>query len=240
MKGNIISVVMLLLAGTLTAQTKVSGIVTDVKGEPVPGANILLLNTYDGSTSDAEGRFSFTTSVQGVQTLVVKFIGFKEFRQVLSYILKPVDKDELKAALQKFKSWQGTTGHSEVASNINRVVQLLTKKYKERFVIKVGEHLRTIDTTEILFFYSAEKATFCTTKDNRNYILDFTLDQLEMMLNPDDFFRINRKYIVRSAALKDIISHTNSRLKLTLKGSDDNDIIVARERVQAFRNWLDR
>jgi len=83
MKGNIIIVLLLLLAGTLAAQTKISGTVTDAKGEPVPGANILLLNTYDGTTSDAAGKFEFQTLETGIQTLVVKFIGFKEFRQTL-------------------------------------------------------------------------------------------------------------------------------------------------------------
>ncbi len=83
MKANIISVLLLLLAGTLAAQTKISGIVTDAKGEPVPGANIILLNTYDGTTSDASGEYEFVTSEIGIQTLVVKFIGYKEFRQTL-------------------------------------------------------------------------------------------------------------------------------------------------------------
>lgn len=83
MKGNIISVLLLLLTEILVAQTRISGTVTDAKGEPIPGANILLLNTYDGTTSDASGKFDFTTSEAGIQTLVVKFIGFKEFRQTL-------------------------------------------------------------------------------------------------------------------------------------------------------------
>jgi DNA-binding LytR/AlgR family response regulator len=78
------------------------------------------------------------------------------------------------------------------------------------------------------------------TDDNRNFILDYTLEQLEEMVDPNTFFRINRKYLVRSSAIQDIITHSNSRLRLVLKASQDSDIIVARERVQDFRNWLDR
>jgi DNA-binding LytR/AlgR family response regulator len=117
---------------------------------------------------------------------------------------------------------------------------VLTKRYKTRFVIKVGEHLRTVEVDQILFFHSQEKTTFCVTQDKRSLILDYTLEQLEEMMNPAQFYRINRKYLVSAGAIHDIISFTNSRLKLVLKGSQDNDIIVARERVQDFKAWLDK
>jgi len=104
----------------------------------------------------------------------------------------------------------------------------------------VGEHLRAIETQDILFFFSLEKTTFCQTKEGRKFILDFTLDQLEGLLSPERFFRINRKYIVAVDAINDMVNFTNSRLKLILKTSNEDDIVVARERVQGFKNWLDR
>jgi DNA-binding LytR/AlgR family response regulator len=159
----------------------------------------------------------------------------------IDYILKPVDKDELRAAMQKLEARvQSATGTKQLLDNIEQAVQMLTKKFRTRFVIKVGEHLRTIEVDQIRYFYSQDKATFCVTTENRNFILDYTLEQIEEMLNPDEFYRINRKYFVRSSAIQDIISYTNSRLRLVLKGSEDGDIIVARERVQHFREWLDR
>lgn len=82
--------------------------------------------------------------------------------------------------------------------------------------------------------------TFAQLTDGRKHILDFTLEQLEGMVNPADYFRINRKYMIHSKSILDMISYTNSRLKLRLQGSDDSDIIVARERVQEFKDWLDR
>lgn len=160
----------------------------------------------------------------------------------IDYILKPVDKLELQSALNKLKNLSGTppSNQKDILSNIGQAVEMLLKKYKTRFVVKVGEHLRTIDVASIRYFFSQEKTTFCVTDDNRNHILDYTLEQLEEMLDPAEFFRINRKYFVRSNAIQDIINYTNSRLKLILKGSQDNDIIVARERVQEFKSWLDR
>lgn len=159
----------------------------------------------------------------------------------IDYILKPVDREELNSALEKLKNLSGNkTRQDDILSNISQALELMRKRYKTRFVVKVGEHLRTIEVDTILYFFSQDKTTFCVTDDDRTHVLDYTLEQLEEMLDPEAFFRINRKYLVRSSAIQDIISYTNSRLRLVLKGSTDNDIIVARERVQQFRNWLDR
>lgn len=159
----------------------------------------------------------------------------------IDYLLKPVDGDELNAALTK---WQTLTAQpaapAKMMESIAYAMQMLTKKYKERFVVKVGEHLRALEVSEIGFFFSQEKTTFAQTADHRKHILDFTLDQLDELLDPRHFFRINRKYIVSMPAIVDMVSYTNSRLKLKLRGTDDNDIIVARERVQEFKDWLDR
>ncbi len=159
----------------------------------------------------------------------------------IDYILKPVDKSELAAAFAKLKGFSnGTHDSQNLLANIEQAMQMLTKKHKTRFIIKVGEHLKTIEVDSILYFYSQEKTTFCHTSEKRDHILDYTLDQLEEMLDKNQFFRINRKYIVHSKAIQDIINYTNSRLRLVLKNSTDNDIIVARERVQEFKEWLDQ
>jgi len=159
----------------------------------------------------------------------------------IDYILKPVDKDELQQAFGKLKSLSNNPTHAQnLLSNIEQAMQMLTKKHKTRFVIKVGEHLKTIEVDNILYFFSQEKITFCTTLEKRDHILDYTLDQLEEMLDKGQFFRINRKYIIHAKSIQDIINYTNSRLRLVLKNCADSDIIVARERVQEFKDWLDQ
>jgi DNA-binding LytR/AlgR family response regulator len=158
----------------------------------------------------------------------------------IDYILKPVDKEEFVQAIAKFRASNGKPTDQGVLENIQEVVRMLTKKYKTRFVIKVGEHLRTIEVNNVLYFYSQEKTTFCCTDDGRKHILDYTLEDLEEMVDPVVFFRINRKYLVSASSFTDIIHYTNSRLKLVLKGSSDNDVVVAREKVQEFKTWLDR
>ena len=158
----------------------------------------------------------------------------------IDYILKPFDKEELQQALQKYNRMTSASKPSVMMESIGYAMQMLTKKYKQRFVLKVGEHLKSVEVNEIFFFFSLEKTTFCQTKDGRKHILDFTLDQLDGLLDPARFFRINRKYIVAVDAIQDMVSYTNSRLRLVLKTSDDKDVIVARERVQEFKEWLDR
>jgi DNA-binding LytR/AlgR family response regulator len=159
----------------------------------------------------------------------------------IDYILKPLDKDEVAAAFKKYENLTGQApSRDKVIESIGAAMQMLTKRYKERFVLKVGEHLRSVEVNDILYFNSLEKTTFAVANDGRKHILDFTLDQLEALLDPSRFFRINRKYIVSVDSIRDMISHTNSRLKLLLKSSDDDDIIVARERVQEFKDWLDK
>lgn len=159
----------------------------------------------------------------------------------IDYILKPVDKTEVESAIKKFNALiNKDSQQAKLISSIGEAMKMLTQKFKTRFVVKVGEHLRTIEVTDVQYFFSQDKTTFCVTNEGRNLILDYTLEQLEEMLDPERFYRINRKYLIASDAIRDIISYTNSRLKLVLKSSQDNDIIVARERVQDFKNWLDR
>lgn len=160
----------------------------------------------------------------------------------VDYILKPIDKDELGQALLKFKSMQGKPAPSqpEVIENLEEVVRMLTRKFKTRFMIKVGEHLKTVDVASILYFFTQDKATFCVTADNRKLVLDYSIEDLEDIMDPQLFFRINRKYMVSAGAITDIVQYTNSRLKLVLRNCVDQEVIVAREKVQEFKSWLDR
>jgi DNA-binding LytR/AlgR family response regulator len=159
----------------------------------------------------------------------------------IDYILKPVDKNDVETALQKLDTLTQRRNNSEqLLTSIGDAVRMLTRQFKTRFMIKVGEHLKSIEVSDVLWFFSLEKTTFARIADGRQHIIDFSLDHLENILNPNQFFRINRKYIVSASSIQDMVSYTNSRLKLVLKGSDDSDVIVSRDRVQEFKDWLDR
>mgnify|MGYP001034947290 CR=1 FL=1 len=157
----------------------------------------------------------------------------------IDYLLKPIDADELVNAVDKYKNFQVLTKNQ--GFNIEQIKELISplqKNYKKRFTVKIGQHLKMISTKSIECFYSENKATNIHTIDNRNYLIEDTLEQLEAKLQPDIFFRVSRKYFVNINAIKDIISYSNSRLKIILQSYNESEIIVSRERVKDFKNWL--
>jgi DNA-binding LytR/AlgR family response regulator len=161
----------------------------------------------------------------------------------MAYLLKPVKKEELLASIEKFKAspyFEGNRFAQEQRFALDQVQQILTKQYKKRFLIKSGLHIRTIPVEDILYFYSLDKATYAVGTTGKTHLFDHTLEQLEKLLDPGQFFRINRKYIVSVPALADIITYSNYRLKLILRNCTDGDILVSREKMQGFKEWLDR
>ena len=155
----------------------------------------------------------------------------------IDYLLKPVEEERLRKAIVKTKMFTPALALEKLLS-----ISLATsaKTFKTRFMVKVGDKIKSIPVEDILAFYSLEKATYLHTTSNRDYCIDYSIDQLETLLDPEHCFRINRKYIVSILACTNILAWTNSRLRLKIDGISDDDIIVARERVQDFKVWLDR
>lgn len=160
----------------------------------------------------------------------------------IDYLLKPIGWEDLEAAFHKFKSQTAKVpAPSPVTIEIlDKVKEMMRKPYKTRFVIKVGDHLKSIPVEDILFFYSLDKGTYLCTNDFKNYLVDYSLDHICEMVDEQRFFRINRKYILSNQSIADIVVYSNSRLKIKLKKPDEDSIIVSREKVQDFKDWLDR
>jgi len=160
----------------------------------------------------------------------------------VDYLLKPIKEEELKNAMNKYADRTSNFGEMKFIDEetIRQLFQSINKsKYKERFVVKIGEHIKTLTTGDILFVESKEKTTFVKTKDLKTFIIDYTLDQLSDLLDPSEFFRINRKYIISLHSFDDIIAWSNSRLRVCLKGDNTMNAIVAREKVADFKKWLE-
>ncbi|MEN8226869.1 MAG: LytTR family DNA-binding domain-containing protein [Bacteroidota bacterium] len=155
----------------------------------------------------------------------------------IDYLLKPIEEERLKQAIQKSRQFTTQIDLDGLFKLTNLAPQ---KKTKSRFMVKVGEKIKSIVIDDIKAFYSYEKATYLQTKSGRNYIIDYSLDELQLLLDGDRFFKINRKYIVSLEACTHIFAWSNSRLKLDIEGIDDDHIVVAREKVQEFKQWLDR
>lgn len=154
----------------------------------------------------------------------------------IDYLLKPIRKPDLEVALTKFGNiWQPNKSQEKIISQLKKVGQ---KDSKERFVVKVGEHIKMVKIEDIACFYSMDKTTFMLTSEERNYPMDYTLEELNEVTDSKIFFRVSRKFIININYIKDMISYSNSRLKIILKSRTDEEIIVSREKVKAFKNWI--
>lgn len=158
----------------------------------------------------------------------------------IDYLLKPIDEDDLETAVNKFKARNITTSNLSLDFEMIKkmLVNPIDRHYKKRFTIKMGQQLKMINIEEVECFYSENKGTYLHTSDNRDYLLDNTLEQLETELDPAAFYRVSRKFIIPMKAIKEIQLHSNSRLKVILPTYKDDEIIVARERVNDFKEWL--
>ncbi len=159
----------------------------------------------------------------------------------IDYLLKPIDSDELAHAVKQFKNLTKSQENKQIKlETLRALFQPNDSVYKKRFAVKIGQHLKMILVSEIECFYSENKATNLHCANGRNYLIDETLEQLEQKLNPETFFRVSRKYFININAVKDIISYTNSRLKIQLNSFNESDIIVSRERVKDFKLWIEQ
>ncbi|MFV8353634.1 LytR/AlgR family response regulator transcription factor [Flavobacterium sp. XS2P14] len=163
----------------------------------------------------------------------------------IDYLLKPIDEDDLEAAVTKFKSLlpKQELQTQNLTIDFEQIKKMLTnpfeKTYKKRFTVKIGQHLKVISIEEIECFFSENKGTYLHTFDNRNYLLECTLELLEQELDPADFFRISRKFIIPLKAIKEIVVYSNSRLKVILPSYKDEEVIVSREKVSDFKTWIE-
>ena len=158
----------------------------------------------------------------------------------IDYLLKPIDEDDLEKAISKFKNHyqKSAVSNLDFEAIKRMLVNPVEKEYKKRFSVKIGQQLKVISIDEIECFYSENKGTYIHTLDNRDYLIDSTLEVLEAEINPKDFYRVSRKFIVPLQSIKEIQVYSNSRLKIILPTYKDDEVIVARERVGDFKDWI--
>lgn len=157
----------------------------------------------------------------------------------IDYLLKPITEPDLKGAIDKFNEQRASFfAFTEQLNLFKSFLSAAPKENKERFVIKIGSQLKIIPIGEIACFLSTNKITYLKTKEGRDYILDNSLDEIEKTIEIEQFFRISRKHIVALDAIKDITAYTNSRLILNLKVDLEDELIVSREKVTDFKQWL--
>ncbi|QHT70593.1 response regulator transcription factor [Rhodocytophaga rosea] len=164
----------------------------------------------------------------------------------IDYLLKPVEEEALKSALRKYAAIRRQYTPPAQAQNyfnpaqIEQLLQLNKRDYKSRFVTTIGDRIKQIGVEQVAYFFADDNTVYLVTADKKKYIINYTLDQLEELLDPRHFFRINRKYITKITAIGDINKYFNSRLKVSLVPPVEDEILISRVKVPDFLDWMDK
>ena len=216
----------------------IEGAVKWLKVNPAPDLLMLDIQLGDGLS------FEIFRQVQ-IESFVIFTTAYDEYAikafelNSIDYLLKPIDKEKLDRSIVKFRKLKSPTSQL----TINELIQTIESKtgnYKKRFLINMGSKIKSIETKDIASFYVMEKSCFLSTLEGRSYPIDFSLDKLEGLLNPDLFFRINRQAMVNFHAIDKISVFSKSRIKLELNPKNEIEMLVSANKSHEFRMWLDR
>lgn len=157
----------------------------------------------------------------------------------IDYLLKPIKQEDLYTAFNKFKKLNSTDKKQPL--DINKILETVNASktgFKTRFIVRYGEHIKTVKIEECAYFYTEDKINFLVTAEGRRYTIDYNLDNLEGLLDPKTFFRINRQYIISINSIKEMFSYTKSRVLVKLNPPSKHETIVSTERSGDFKSWL--
>lgn len=154
----------------------------------------------------------------------------------IDYLVKPIRYVSFAASLDKYKQLRDTSNQNLINQEVWQ--ELSKPAYKERFMVKIGEHIHIVSTSAIKLFFAEGRNTYLIREDGRKLITDYTLEGLEELLDPAQFFRVNRSYLINLTSIKDVLVYSSSRLKINPDFSYPNEIIVSRDRVNSFKKWL--
>jgi DNA-binding LytR/AlgR family response regulator len=202
-------------------------------------ADVLFVDVHlaDGLSFDIFSKISIDTPV--IFTTAYDEYAIKAFKlNSVDYLLKPIGAEDLKVSLHKLNKLSNRQ-QVTIIENLTSAYQSLHKQYKNRFMVKMGDSIVSIKTEDVFHFIAEDGLTMMVTNGKR-YAVDYTLDQLEGLISPDLFFRINRKVLISMNAIQKVSAYFNSRLKINSDVLDDESAIVSRDRVNEFKAWLDK
>ncbi len=203
-------------------------------------ADLLFVDIHlaDGLSFDIFTKMEVNTPI--VFTTAFDEYAIKAFKlNSVDYLLKPIGIEDLKGALSKFKKLK-IINNRNIVEDLAIVYQNANKQYKSRFMVKMGDSITTIKSDEITHFVSEDGVVLLSALNGKRFMVDYTLDQLESLVSPESFFRINRKVLIHINSVQKVSSYFNSRLKINYKDLQEEDGIVSRERVSDFKKWLDK
>ncbi len=209
-----------------------------LKSNPAPDLIFLDVQLEDDLSFAIFDKIHIKTPV--IFTTAYDEYAIKAFKlNSIDYLLKPVNKEELQSALNKYQTWI----HDYEPVDLKSLLDTISKsasEYKSRFIITAGSRIKTINITEVAYFYSEEGISFLVTRQKAEYPIDLSLEKLAEQINPDEFFRVNRQFIIHIHAIKNIHVYPKSRLRIELSPPADREIFVSLDKVTLFKEWLDR
>lgn len=211
---------------------------------PSPDLILMDIELADGQSFEIFDKVEVKSTV--IFTTSYDEYALKAFKvNSIDYLLKPIQKEDLQAALEKLKGLKSLYGNNNASPSLNvdslvKELQqkLQPKEYRKRFLVKHAQKLVSVDVEEIAYFYSDGRLNFFKTNDNRKFVVDYTMDDLEEMLDPEQFFRISRAFYVSVNSIDQIHDYFGNRLLLNLKPAVDKEAVVSREKVTDFKKWM--
>lgn len=211
-----------------------------LEANPTPDLILMDIELADGQSFEIFNLIDIKCPV--IFTTSYDEYALKAFKvNSVDYLLKPIQNDELQAALDKFKRLSAT--YKPADNSLEKIVRelqqkLQPKEYRKRFLVKYSAKLVSIEVKDICYFYSDGRLNFFKTPDNKRYAVDYTMDELEEMLEPEQFFRISRAFYVSVGCITKIEDYFGNRLVLSLNPVVDKEAIVSREKVTDFKKWM--
>jgi DNA-binding LytR/AlgR family response regulator len=215
-----------------------------LQNHPAPDLILMDIELCDGQSFEIFDKVDVKSTV--IFTTSYDEYALKAFKvNSVDYLLKPVQKEDLQAALAKLQNMKAMYGapNGSAALNVESLVKELQSKlqpkgYRKRFLVKHAQKLVSVDVEEIAYFYSDGRLNFFKTYDNRKFVVDYTMDELEEMLDPERYFRISRSFYVSINSIDQIHDYFGNRLILHLKPPVEKEAIVSREKVTDFKMWM--
>ena len=210
-----------------------------LQGNPQPDLILMDIELADGQSfeifnlTEVKSPVIFTTSYDE--------FALKAFKvNSVDYLLKPIQQEELQSALNKFRKLQSDNKPDLSIDNLVKELRqkLQPKEFRKRFLVKHAQKLVSIDVEEIAYFYSDGRLNFFKTEDNKKFVVDYTMDELEEMLDPEKYFRISRSFYVSVNSIDKIEDYFGNRLILQLTPAVDKEALVSREKVTDFKKWM--
>ena len=215
----------------------VENTVSWLRHNPHPDVMFVDIHLADGLSFDIFDQVEVNSPV--IFTTAYNQYAIRAFRvNSIDYLLKPIQFEDLSRSLDKLQELNYRQDQHDLKA-LKELMSQAGNKYKSRFVTKIGDNIQSVAVSDILYFYTEYKGVYLVT-NSQKLLISYALEEVEDMVDPQVFFRLNRKYIASLEAIDKIKSYTNSRLKITLANCQDNDILISRDKASQFRSWLDQ